>query len=57
LPRPIVPKLAYESGPGRWEVERFGQPLVPAWYIMLYGLIGLVILWPMRETNTRRLDE
>ena len=40
-----------------WLVERFGQPLVPAWYIMLYGLIGLVIMWPMSETNTRRLDE
>jgi MHS family proline/betaine transporter-like MFS transporter len=40
-----------------WLVERFGQPLVPAWYIVLYGLIGLVIMWPMSETNTRRLDE
>jgi MHS family proline/betaine transporter-like MFS transporter len=39
-----------------WLVERFGQPLAPAWYIMLYGLIGLAIMWPMSETNTRRLD-
>jgi MHS family proline/betaine transporter-like MFS transporter len=40
-----------------WLVERFGQPLMPAWYIMLYGLIGLAIMWPMSETNARRLDE
>jgi MHS family proline/betaine transporter-like MFS transporter len=40
-----------------WLVERFGQPLMPAWYIMLYGLIGLAIMWPMIETNARRLDE
>jgi hypothetical protein len=33
------------------------SPLVPALCIMLYGLIGLVIMWPMSETNTRRLDE
>ena len=40
-----------------WLVERFGQPLVPAWYIMLYGLIGLAVMWPMSETNARRLDQ
>jgi MHS family proline/betaine transporter-like MFS transporter len=40
-----------------WLVERFGEPLTPAWYIMLYGLIGLAIMWPMTETNARRLDE
>jgi hypothetical protein len=39
-----------------WLVERFGQPVAPAWYIMLYGLIGLAIMWTMRETNARRLD-
>jgi MHS family proline/betaine transporter-like MFS transporter len=40
-----------------WLVERFGDPLIPAWYIALYGLIGLAIMWPMRETNARPLDE
>jgi MHS family proline/betaine transporter-like MFS transporter len=51
--------LAGGSAPlvSAWLVERFGQPLAPAWYIMLYGAIGLALMWPMRETNRRRLDE
>jgi len=40
-----------------WLVERLGEPLAPAWYIMLYGAIGLVLMWPMKETNTRTLGE
>jgi MFS transporter, MHS family, proline/betaine transporter len=40
-----------------WLVEQFGAPLAPAWYIMLYGAIGLAIIWPMSETNARSLDE
>ena len=38
-------------------IETLGHPLAPAYYIMLYGAIGLAIMWPMAETNTRRLDE
>lgn len=41
-----------------WLIETMGfHPLTPAVYIMLYGAIGLAIMWPMRETNTRALDE
>ncbi len=40
-----------------WLIETIGQPLAPAYYIMVYGAIGLAIMWPMAETNTRRLDE
>ncbi len=40
-----------------WLIETLGQPVAPAYYIMLYGAIGLAIMWPMRETNTRALDE
>ena len=40
-----------------WLIETLGQPLAPAYYIMLYGAIGLAIMWPMRETNARPLDE
>jgi MFS transporter, MHS family, proline/betaine transporter len=39
-----------------WLIEHFGNPLVPAYYIMAYGLIGLAIMWPMSETNARELD-
>ena len=39
-----------------WLIERFSQPLAPAYYIMLYGAIGLALMWPMQETNARRLD-
>jgi MHS family proline/betaine transporter-like MFS transporter len=40
-----------------WVTEKFGQPLAPAYYLMLHGLIGLALMWPMAETNNRRLDE
>lgn len=39
-----------------WLIDTFGQPLAPAYYIMLYGLIGLALMAPMGETNRRRLD-
>lgn len=40
-----------------WLVDTLRQPLAPAFYVMAYGAIGLAIMWPMRETNTRPLDE
>jgi MFS transporter, MHS family, proline/betaine transporter len=40
-----------------WLIERFDQPLAPAYYIMLYGAVGLALMWPMQETNARRLDQ
>jgi MFS transporter, MHS family, proline/betaine transporter len=40
-----------------WLTERFDQPLAPAWYMMLYGLIGIALMLPMKETNNRTLDE
>lgn len=39
-----------------WLIETMKQPLAPAFYIMAYGLVGLAIMWPMAETNTRPLD-
>ena len=39
-----------------WMVDSLGKPDWPAFYIMAYGVIGLLIMWPMRETNDRRLD-
>jgi MHS family proline/betaine transporter-like MFS transporter len=40
-----------------WLVDTLGAPLAPAWYIMLYGAIGLALMWPMKETNARTLHE
>jgi MHS family proline/betaine transporter-like MFS transporter len=40
-----------------WLVEWLEQPLAPAWYIMLYGAIGLALMASMKETNTRTLGE
>ena len=50
--------LAGGSAPlvSAWLVAEFGHPIAPAWYIMGYGLLGLALLWPMKETNTRALD-
>ena len=36
---------------------RSTTPLVPAFYVMIYGVIGLAIIWPMRETNASVLSE
>ncbi|HWR15654.1 MAG TPA: MFS transporter [Terriglobales bacterium] len=40
-----------------WLIETLKQPLAPAFYVMLHGVIGLLLLFPMKETNDRRLDE
>ena len=40
-----------------WLTERFGNPLLPAWYVMIYGVIGLALLISMKETNARALTE
>ncbi len=39
-----------------WLIDQTGNPLSPAFYIMLFGVIGLAIMRPMRETNGRALD-
>jgi MHS family proline/betaine transporter-like MFS transporter len=39
-----------------WLIDRLGQPLAPAYYILLHGLVGVALLWPMPETNARPLD-
>ncbi len=38
-----------------WLVDIAGVPTAPAFYVMLYGAIGLPIMLTMRETNTRSL--
>jgi MFS transporter, MHS family, proline/betaine transporter len=55
----ITLALAGGSAPlvSAWLMERFGVPLAPAYYVMLHGAIGLALLWPMQETNTRTLSE
>jgi MHS family proline/betaine transporter-like MFS transporter len=39
-----------------WIIDTLGRPLWPAYYVMIYGVLGLAIMWPMKETNARRLD-
>jgi MFS transporter, MHS family, proline/betaine transporter len=40
-----------------WLIDRLRQPLAPAYYIVLHGVVGLALLWSMQETNARVLDE
>jgi MHS family proline/betaine transporter-like MFS transporter len=40
-----------------WLMESLRQPLAPAYYVILHGAIGLALLWPMKETNNRVLDQ
>jgi MHS family proline/betaine transporter-like MFS transporter len=55
----ITLALAGGSAPfvSTWLIKTFGNPMLPAYYIMLYGVIGLAIMLPMRETNDRALDD
>ena len=39
-----------------WMIDRFHNPTLPAYGIVLYGLVGLAIMFPMKETNDRSLD-
>jgi MHS family proline/betaine transporter-like MFS transporter len=40
-----------------WLIERLGQPLAPAYYVIVLGIIGLAVMIPMAETNKRSLDD
>lgn len=40
-----------------WLIETLHQPLAPAYYVMLHAVVGLALIWPMQETNTRTLSE
>ena len=40
-----------------WLIETLGQPLAPAYYVMLYGAVGPALNVAMQETNSRALDE
>jgi MHS family proline/betaine transporter-like MFS transporter len=39
-----------------WLIDVVGRPSAPAYGIMLYGAIGLALMWPMNETNARALS-
>jgi MHS family proline/betaine transporter-like MFS transporter len=55
----ITLALAGGSAPfvSTWLIKKFGNPMLPAYYILAYGVAGLAIMLPMRETNTRALEE
>ncbi|MBC7976122.1 MAG: MFS transporter [Myxococcales bacterium] len=40
-----------------WMLDVLEIRALPAYYVMAYGLIGLLVMWPMKETNRRRLDD
>jgi MHS family proline/betaine transporter-like MFS transporter len=50
--------LAGGSAPlvSAWLVQKSAAPLAPAWYIMGFGVLGLLIMLPMKETNKLALD-
>jgi MFS transporter, MHS family, proline/betaine transporter len=39
-----------------WLVSTLGHPQWPAYYAMIYGIVGIAIMWPMAETNANELD-
>ena len=38
-------------------IDATGYALSPAFYLMIYGVIGLATLWPMWETNANSLSD
>jgi MHS family proline/betaine transporter-like MFS transporter len=40
-----------------WLIDFVHQPTAPAFYVMIYGVLGLLIMLPMKETNTLPLDQ
>ena len=40
-----------------WLIDFANSPMAPAYYVMIYGLVGLTLMWPMRETNSLPLNE
>jgi MHS family proline/betaine transporter-like MFS transporter len=38
-------------------IDNLGSPTAPAFFAMIYGVIGLPIMFAMRETNSRSLDD
>ncbi len=40
-----------------WLIRALEVPMAPAFYVMIYGVIGLLIMWPMSETNSRVLSD
>ncbi|HEX7839141.1 MAG TPA: MFS transporter [Kofleriaceae bacterium] len=38
-----------------WLIDSIHEPLAPAYYMLAYGVIGLAMMLPMKETNTRAL--
>jgi MHS family proline/betaine transporter-like MFS transporter len=53
----ITQALAGGTAPllSAWLTESLGSPLAAADYVFLYGAIGLGLMWPMQETNHRKL--
>jgi MHS family proline/betaine transporter-like MFS transporter len=37
-------------------IDNFGLRMAPAFYVMMFGVLGLAIMLPMKETNQRSLD-
>ncbi len=40
-----------------WLIDAVGSPTAPAFFVMMYGVIGLPIMLGMGETNHRSLDD
>ncbi len=41
----------------KWLNATYTDPLMPAYYVLVYGVLGIAILASMRETNSRSLSE
>jgi MFS transporter, MHS family, proline/betaine transporter len=40
-----------------WLIDTVKQPMAPVYYTFIYGVIGLLVMLPMKETNQRSLGD
>jgi MFS transporter, MHS family, proline/betaine transporter len=40
-----------------WLIDTVKQPMAPVYYTFIYGVIGLIVMFPMKETNQRTLSD
>jgi MFS transporter, MHS family, proline/betaine transporter len=47
----IVPLLAV------WMIKQLGDPVAPAYFVLAHGVVGFIIMFGMKETNSNSLHE
>ena len=53
----VVTKLRIAPFVATWLIDTLKQPMAPVYYTFVYGVIGLLVMFQMKETNQRTLSD